>query len=467
MPTRWLSSNELEQLLCMNAKRNSLAASLCFLIACVLGCIYKYGDFVNLMSGLMSVLFFFLSTKTNDSNFRKYERFVFLSSTAIVVLLLFISNSITTVVIFLPSLAYLFLVENNKRVQYVTLAIILISVLMLSARFLPELTIGSSNYDLRFEAFFDVIVASIFTGVFVRFHIKFRRLSVKSANLQSEEHDMYVAESKAAHTALAEQKKELNRLYVESRVALLNERLSSAQIAASQDQLEQFSYAASHDLKEPIRTIRSFLQVVRRRLPAEVIEEEGLAEHFEFVEQSSETMHNLLERLLLYSRIDRMSSSKKEIGLVSLLRRICITGKLGLEEVDADVSVKLPDGVSEVEVYFNEDHAFTVFLELFKNAVLFRSNERKLEINIEIDIIDDKTILVSFADNGIGIEGEYHELVFGLFKRLNTREDYPGSGLGLSLVREVLSAGGGQVSLTSMPGEGTQVHLLLPRKGTS
>jgi len=119
---------------------------------------------------------------------------------------------------------------------------------------------------------------------------------------------------------------------------------------------------------------------------------------------------------------------------------------------------------SEVKIWMTPEHGLTVFKELLRNTVLFRSTERTLEIHIEVDIVDEDEVLITFSDNGIGIEDEYHEQVFGLFKRLNAREDYPGSGLGLSLVRSIVEAGEGKVSLASTIDKGTQVHLLLPRK---
>jgi len=464
MPSQFKSSGELELLLFANAKRNALAAAVGSVLAIFICFAFGYSLLSSIAEVLMLITLMLILYKINVSNFRVLERIIFVLATFMIVGLMFETKIVTTIVVFLPCFAYLFLVEGRMIVRWGMVMVIVVTVLISCSWFFPNLTLGNSSYDLRYEAMFDVLLAAIFTGVFVRFHMEFKQLSVRSSEQQAASHAQYVAASKIAYDSLALQKADLDKMYEASRVALLNDRLAYAQIAASQDQLEQFAYAASHDLKEPIRTIRSFLQVVRRRLPDALIEEEGLEEHFEFVEQSSESMHTLLERLLIYSRIDRVSQSSKLVGIVGVLQRLCSSQELGLAKVGANVSVDLPDEMSEVQIFINPDHGLTIFRELLCNAVLFRSENRTLEIHIEVDIVDEDNVLVTFSDNGIGIEDEYHEQVFGLFKRLNAREAYPGSGLGLSLVRSITEAAYGEVSLSSVMGKGTQVHLLLPRK---
>ena len=461
------SSSELEELLRLNAKRNSIVVAIACLFVAVVALVFSYGVLLASIPLILSVIFCFISCKITLSNFRKLERFTFLLCIAFVIFAVFASYIVTSIVVFLPCLAYLFFVESNRKVRWGAVAVIVIVVIASAILFSPSLTVGKSAYELRYEAVFDILCAAVFTGLFVRFHLNFMRLTLVSDRQQSSNHDKYVIASRIAHDSLASQKTNLKKIYEAARVALLNDRLAYAQIAASQDQLEQFAYAASHDLKEPIRTIRSFLQVVRRRLPGEVIDEEGLAEHFEFVEQSSETMHRLLERLLIYSRIEKQSSTKKSVGIVSTLQRIASNPELKLNELGVQISVNLPNELFEIEAYLNPEHAASIFQELFNNSILFRSDARLLEITIEVDIVDEKTIMVSFVDNGIGIEDQYHEQVFGLFKRLNAREEYPGSGLGLSLLRKIVNSAGGEVSLTSVLGRGTQVYLLLPRVETS
>ncbi|MFK8056630.1 MAG: ATP-binding protein [Saprospiraceae bacterium] len=464
LTNKFKTSAELDEMRCANVKRNSFVTSVGFLTLALLAGVFGYDLFLAIFVMALSLTLLTISLKTNVSNFKVQERIVFILSTFVIIGLLFASNIITTVVVFLPCLAYMFFVESNKLVRFGTAALMVAALLVSSIWFFPDLAVGSSAYDLRFEALFDVLAGAIFTGFFVRFHMEFMRLSVHSAKIQAGNHEKYKQASSIAYDSLASQKGELDSMYEASRVALMNERLAHAQIAASQDQLEQFAYAASHDLKEPIRTIRSFLQVVRRRLPAEIVEQDGLAEHFEFVEQSSDSMHQLLERLLVYSRIDKASLSKKSVGLIGVLQRLCSTPELGLNKLGVEVSVKLPDELSEVEVFMHSEHATDIFKELFNNAILFRSEDRTLKVGIEVDIVNAESIMITFSDNGIGIQEEYHEQVFGLFSRLNTREDYPGSGLGLSLVRAIVVAAGGQVSLTSEFGKGTDVHVILPTK---
>lgn len=457
------SSSELEEMLQASAKRNSIVAAVACIAVSFAGLAFGYGFEIVIIPLVLACIFGYIIFKLDRKNFRNLERITFMFSIVFVIFLLFNSQTITAVVVFLPCLAYLFFVEGNRKVRWAMVVAIVIATLATTIWFFPNLSVGKSDFDLRYESLFDVLCAAIFTGLFVRFHLGVMRLTIKSDRLQASNHSKYVFASKIAYDSLASQKKDLDKIYEAARVALRNDRLAYAQIAASQDQLEQFAYAASHDLKEPIRTIRSFLQVVRRRLPDEVIQEEELMEHFDFVEQSSDNMHRLLERLLIYSRIERQSSTKKSVGIVSALQRVASNPELGLQGSGAQISVNLPDELFEIEAFINPEHVYSVFQELFNNSILFKSSTRELQISIEVDIVNDDTIMITFSDNGIGIEDQYHEQVFGLFKRLNTREDYPGSGLGLSLVRSIISSAGGEVSLSSVSDKGTDVYLLLPR----
>jgi signal transduction histidine kinase len=457
----YFTNEELETKLWNGVRLSGFFLASTSTLGVIIAYLYSYDVSLQIGQVLIGASFLTIALKVNRSNYRKAERIMFVLATLVIIVLALCSNTISTISIFFACVSYLFFVEDNKAVRWGLSAAMLITLGILTIWFFPNLTFGNSSYDLRYEALGDVVVASIYTGLFLRKHLDFSQMAFISAKVQAKEHDMYVDASRQAYQALNQQKIDLAKLHDEAKSALLNERLTRAQIEASQDQLEQFAYAASHDLKEPIRTIRSFLQVVRRRLPAEVLEDEQLAEHFEFVETSSDEMNKMLERLLIYSRIERTRLNKKPVDLPRLLQRLLLTDNCGIAQ--ENITINLPEEDGNPFLYMCDEHAKTVFTEILHNAALFQPPNQEPRVCIDIDVVDDKQLLISINDNGIGIDKAYHTQVFGLFQRLNTREAFPGSGLGLSLAQSMVEGAGGQISLSSRLGEGTQVHMILPR----
>jgi len=196
------SSDQLKELLSKSAKRNSQSASIVYSLAAILSCCLGYGYAVCCGMLLVSGAFFRLSLNTNVENFRIKERVTFVSTTYVLIGLLFVTDIVTTIVIFLPIISYLFLVETNKKVRWITIGSIVIALAVSSLWFFPNLTLNGSSYDRRYEALFDIVLAACFTGLFVRFHMEFLRLSVWSAKQQAKTHEEHTVVSETACKAL-------------------------------------------------------------------------------------------------------------------------------------------------------------------------------------------------------------------------------------------------------------------------
>ncbi len=276
---------------------------------------------------------------------------------------------------------------------------------------------------------------------------------------RAEELSARVEAQRAATAALTKKRQSLEEARESSARSIANQTRHQHRLAAAQEQLKQFTYAAGHDLKEPIRTIRSFVELTRGKLPERLATDGRLREHFGFVSASAESMHTVLEKLLNYSRV-----GNSEVRLIQQSVHALWTG--ALEEASAkfelggvSIVTEVPEGLA---AKLPLGHAKWLFAEIVSNALTFVDPARPQAISCVAEHVSGGRVRIRIADNGIGIDAAYTEQVFGLFKRLHAREVYPGSGLGLPLVRRTADGAGGSVRLDSELGVGTTIELILP-----
>ena len=300
----------------------------------------------------------------------------------------------------------------------------------------------------------DVAFAVLAAGFLMRTYGEFNRLVTRSSVAKGNSVAQRLGQARALNDELSRHRAGLERLRRESRAALRAERHATQHLRATREQLEQFAYAASHDLKEPVRTVRSFMQVARRRLPPALAADAELADYFEHVERSSATMHELLEKLLAYSRIERRAGVPAAVALADALA--AATRELG-DGYEADASL------TGVEVVADRKRLGHLLREVVANAVTFARDGVAARLRAEVVPDGAGWVELRLADGGIGIEPAYREQVFGLFRRLHPREAYPGPGLGLALVRRIAEDAGGAAWITGGENGGTVVHVRLAR----
>jgi PAS domain S-box-containing protein len=232
------------------------------------------------------------------------------------------------------------------------------------------------------------------------------------------------------------------------------QRLNRALIKTNQD-LQQFAYAASHDLKEPLRTVTTCVQLIRHRYAGKELDEEA-GQLMDMAVAGSQRMHALVEALLEYSRAGEVEESAIEPVPVAGAVADAIAG---LQSTIQEASASVSCGPLPV-VRANRLHLAEVFQNLIGNALKYRSDEPP---RIAVSASNGgKQWVFTVEDNGIGIPPEYQMQIFGIFKRLHGRE-VPGTGIGLATCKKIVDRHGGTIWVESEPGKGSRFSFTLPR----
>ncbi|MEZ4827513.1 MAG: tetratricopeptide repeat protein [Bacteroidia bacterium] len=299
---------------------------------------------------------------------------------------------------------------------------------------------------------FSLLLLVAFAGFFSRYRLKQRanRLLERQKSEILERNN----EIENQNQLLESQNKEIeakNQL-LEQQARAINSQ--NRQLKQTNDELEQFAYAASHDLREPLRTIRSYMQLLEKRYKGNL---DGSAHEFiNYATSGAVRMDELLQDLLEYSRIGRMDSQKVSVNLNQVLESVKENLAHQIAQSHAVIEVKtLP------EIYGFRAELSLLFQNLISNAIKFSKPGISPRVLIQSQV-DNGNFLISVTDNGIGIEPQYQHQIFSLFKRLHTREEYDGSGLGLAICHKIMLNHGGKIWLDSEPGLGSTFHVLLP-----
>lgn len=227
----------------------------------------------------------------------------------------------------------------------------------------------------------------------------------------------------------------------------------SEELAVSNQDLEQFAYVASHDLQEPLRMVSSYVQLLENRYKDKL--DQDARDFIHFAIEGTNRMRNLINSLLEYSRINRPRPFEK-INTTRLLTEVTSNLKQSIDESKARVVVgDIP------EINGDPGLIAQLFQNLVSNAIKFRSSTPP---EIEISGTDKEgEWLFSVKDNGIGIKKEYHHKIFVIFQRLHTKEQYPGTGIGLAVCKKIVERHGGKIRVESDEGKGSTFYFTLKK----
>jgi signal transduction histidine kinase len=225
------------------------------------------------------------------------------------------------------------------------------------------------------------------------------------------------------------------------------------QLQRSNEELEHFAYLASHDLQEPLRTIMSYVGLLEHRSADRLDERER--SWLGFVSDGAERMSHLIADLLEYSRSGRSDGDARPTPL----NDVWDLAVANLERSINDAGATVTRGDLPV-VRAHPRELTSMFQNLIANGLKYRG-EAAPEVHAAARRRDGRWEL-SVSDNGMGIDPRFHERVFGLFQRLHTAEEYPGTGMGLAIVKKIVESNGGSVRVESAPGAGATFIVSLP-----
>jgi PAS domain S-box-containing protein len=229
-------------------------------------------------------------------------------------------------------------------------------------------------------------------------------------------------------------------------------KITMQNLERSNKELEQFAYVASHDLQEPLRMVSSYTQLLGKRYKDKL--DQDANDFINFAVDGANRMQRLINDLLEYSRVTSRGKPLEKLDLSSVLGQVIATMQHKIQDTNAMVSNEdLPFIIGD------EIQISRLFQNLIDNALKFKGEEPP-RIHISSKFEGEK-VIISFSDNGIGINEKFNDRVFTIFQRLHNREDYPGTGIGLAVCKRIIERHGGKIWLESEEGKGTTFYFTL------
>ena len=221
----------------------------------------------------------------------------------------------------------------------------------------------------------------------------------------------------------------------------------------SNKELEQFVFVAFHDLQEPLRMVASYTQLLEKRYKDKL--DGDALEFINYAVAGAIRMQTLINDLLSYSRIGALSKPFQLVSSIIALGQARINLNVTIKENHAIVTNgDLPD------VLADESQLVRLFQNLIGNAIKFHKPDELPRIHISAKKVN-KNWVFSVRDNGIGIDPQYFERLFVIFQRLNPREDYQGTGIGLAICKKIVELHGGKIWIESQLGKGSTFYFTL------
>lgn len=252
---------------------------------------------------------------------------------------------------------------------------------------------------------------------------------------------------------------ELNLLRIVARqiVMAINNAKHAEELEKSNEELQQFAYVASHDLQEPLRMVGSYLGLLEKRYQEKL--DSDAKEFIAFAVDGAKRMQILINDLLAYSRVSTKGKSFEKLNFRNLIDEVLKNLEIAIKERDAEILIEnLPEEITADLTQISQ-----LIQNLVSNALKYCENEKP---RIKIKAEDKGTKWqISIKDNGIGIEPEYFDRIFVIFQRLQTREKYKGTGIGLAICKKIVTRHEGEIWVESEQGKGSTFYFTISKKG--
>ncbi|GAB6054495.1 hypothetical protein JCM17960_33150 [Magnetospira thiophila] len=236
----------------------------------------------------------------------------------------------------------------------------------------------------------------------------------------------------------------------------MGEQLARTQneLRRSNDELRQFAYVSSHDLREPLRMITSYLQLLQRKCTG--LLDQDAHQFIGYAVDGALRMDSLISDLLALSQVETHRDKLSAVDCERLTKNVMEGLRVELEESGGTVVCeKLPS------IQGDPSQIGQLFQNLIVNALKYRRPDGRPEIRIS-GAVEKGMVHVAVADNGIGIDPVYHDRIFIIFQRLHQREEYGGTGIGLAICKRIVERHGGRIWVESELGQGATFHFTLP-----
>ncbi|SBT64167.1 multi-sensor signal transduction histidine kinase [Micromonospora sediminicola] len=240
------------------------------------------------------------------------------------------------------------------------------------------------------------------------------------------------------------------------RIEWVNSQLQkqAEELTRSNRDLEQFAYVASHDLQEPLRKVASFCQLLQRRYAGQL--DERADQYIAFAVDGAQRMQRLINDLLAFSRIGRLTTGFTEVDLNKVMGDVAGQTEAARQYADAELTW------DEMPTIRGEEPLLTnLLVNLVSNSVKFRRPDVTPKVHVSARLVDGEWE-ISCRDNGIGIEPEFADKIFVIFQRLHSKDAYPGTGIGLAIVKKIVEYHGGRVWVDTDAEVGTTIRFTLP-----
>jgi signal transduction histidine kinase len=241
-----------------------------------------------------------------------------------------------------------------------------------------------------------------------------------------------------------------------ARIEWVNSQLErqAEELVRSNRDLEQFAYVASHDLQEPLRKVASFCQLLQRRYAGQL--DERADQYIAFAVDGAQRMQRLINDLLAFSRIGRITAGFSEVDLDRVLGDVLAQTEAARQYTDGEITW------SDLPVVQGEESLLeTLLANLVSNSLKFRRPNVPPRVHISARRVGGEWE-ITCQDNGIGVEPEFADKIFVIFQRLHAKDAYPGTGIGLAIVKKIVEYHGGRVWVDSGVPEGTTIRFTLP-----